>query len=402
MDNLAYDVAHDMRTADINPRSDQFSEYRTAVRELCAGFGSEYWRALDERAAYPDAFVTALTEAGWLAALIPEEYGGGGLGVTEASVILEEVNRSGANSGACHAQMYIMGALVRHGSIEQKRRYLPDIAAGTLRLQSFAVTEPTTGTDTTKTKTLAVRKGDRYVVNGQKVWISRMQHSDLMLLLARTTPLSDVARKTEGLSIFLVDLRGAEQSGMTVRPIRNMVNHETNEVFFEDFEVPAENLVGEEGQGFRYVLDGMNAERILIAAECVGDGYWFIDRARQYAKDRVVFDRPIGRNQGIQFPIARAYASVRAADLMRYEAARLFDDDKPAGAEANLAKLLAADASWEAANVCLQTFGGFGFAAEYDVERKFRETRLYQVAPVSTNLILSYIGEHVLGMPRSF
>jgi acyl-CoA dehydrogenase len=298
--------------------------------------------------------------------------------------------------------MYIMGALLRHGSDEQKRRYLPDIAAGRLRLQSFAVTEPTTGTDTTKTRTTAVRRNDRYVVNGQKVWTSRMQHSDLMLLLARTTPLPDVKKKTEGLSIFIVDLRGATEKGMTVRPIRNMVNHETNEVFFEEFEVPAENLIGEEGKGFRYILDGLNAERILIAAECIGDGYWFIDRARGYANERMVFDRPIGQNQGIQFPIARAYANVRAADLMRYEAARLFDAGRSAGAAANLAKLLAADASWEAANVCLQTFGGFGFAAEYDVERKFRETRLYQVAPISTNLILSYIGEHVLGMPRSF
>ena len=391
-----------MAVTDINPRAADFIDYRRAVRELCARYGSEYWRSLDERAAYPDAFVHALSEAGWLSVLIPEEYGGGGLGVTEASVILEEINRSGANSGACHAQMYIMGALARHGSDEQKRRYLPEIAAGRLRLQSFAVTEPTTGTDTTKTKTMAVRRGDRYVVNGQKVWISRIQHSDLMLLLARTTPLQQVTKKTEGLSMFLVDLRGAEQRGMTVRPIRNMVNHETNEVFFEDFEVPAENLVGLEGQGFRYILDGMNAERVLIAAECIGDGYWFIDRARSYAGERVVFDRPIGKNQGIQFPIARAYANVRAADLMRYEAARLFDEGQPAGAEANMAKLLAADASWEAANVCLQTHGGFGFAAEYDVERKFRETRLYQVAPISTNLILSYIGEHVLGMPRSF
>jgi len=388
--------------ADINPRSEEFQEYRRAVRELCAGFGSDYWRSLDENAAYPEAFVKALGDAGWLSVLIPEEYGGGGLGVTEASVVLEEINRSGANSGACHAQMYIMGALVRHGSTEQKHRYLPDIASGRVRLQSFAVTEPTTGTDTTKTRTMAVRRGDRYVVNGQKVWISRIQHSDLMLLLARTTPLEQVTKKTEGLSMFLVDLRGAGERGMSVRPIRNMVNHETNEVFFEDFEVPAENLVGLEGQGFRYILDGMNAERILIAAECIGDGYWFVDRARTYANERVVFDRPIGKNQGIQFPIARAYANVRAADLMRYEAARLFDAGKPAGAEANMAKLLAADASWEAANVCLQTHGGFGFAAEYDVERKFRETRLYQVAPISTNLILSYIGEHVLGMPRSF
>jgi len=388
--------------ADINPRAHEYQEYRQAVRELCGRFDSKYWQEVEERNGYPDAFVKALTDAGWLAALIPEQYGGGGLNVTEASVILEEVNRSGANSGACHAQMYIMGALLRHGSEEQKQKYLPGIASGELRLQSFAVTEPTTGTDTTKTRTTAVRKGDRYIVNGQKVWISRIQHSDLMLLLARTTPLPEVKTKTEGMSIFLVDLRGADQKGMTVRPIRNMVNHETNEVFFEDFEVPAVNLIGQEGLGFRYILDGMNAERILIAAECIGDGFWFIDKARTYANERIVFDRPIGRNQGVQFPIARAYANVRAADLMRFDAARLFDAGKPAGAEANLAKLLAADASWEAANACLQTFGGFGFAAEYDVERKFRETRLYQIAPISTNLILSYIGEHVLGMPRSF
>jgi acyl-CoA dehydrogenase len=387
---------------DINPRSSEFEEYRRAIRELCSRFHSQYWQKAEEQAAYPEEFVKALTEAGWLAALIPAEYNGGGLGVTEASVILEEVNRSGANSGACHAQMYIMGTLLRHGSEEQKRRYLPKIASGELRLQSFAVTEPTTGTDTTKIQTFAARKGDRYVVNGQKVWISRVQHSDLMLLLARTTPLPEVTRKADGLSVFLVDLRDASQKGMTLRPIRNMVNHETNEVFFDSFEVPAENLIGEEGKGFRYILDGMNAERILIAAECIGDGFWFIEKARKYAGERTVFDRPIGQNQGIQFPIARAYANVRAADLMRYEAARLFDAGEPCGSEANIAKLLAADASWEAANVCLQTHGGFGFAAEYDVERKFRETRLYQVAPVSTNLILSYIGEHVLGMPRSF
>jgi acyl-CoA dehydrogenase len=387
---------------DINPKSDEYAEYRQAVRELCGRFDNKYWQQVEEEAAYPEAFVKALTDAGWLAALIPEQYGGGGLSITEASVILEEINRSGANSGACHAQMYIMGALLRHGSEEQKTRYLPGIASGELRLQSFAVTEPTTGTDTTKTRTFAQRNGNRYVVNGQKVWISRIQHSDLMLLLARTTPLPEVKKKTEGMSIFLVDLRGAEQKGMTIRPIRNMVNHETNEVWFENFEVPAENLIGQEGMGFRYILDGMNAERILIAAECIGDGYWFVDKARGYANDRVVFDRPIGKNQGVQFPIARAYANVRAADLMRYEAAKLFDAGKPAGAEANMAKLLAADASWESANVCLQTLGGFGFAAEYDVERKFRETRLYQVAPISTNLILSFIGEHVLGMPRSF
>ena len=384
------------------PRLDPFQEYRQAVRELCAQFNSKYWQDLEQQAAYPEMFVKALTDAGWLAALIPEQYGGGGLGVSEAAVILEEINRSGANSGACHAQMYIMGTLLRHASEAQKRKYLPAIASGELRLQSFAVTEPTTGTDTTKTATFAARTGDRYIVNGQKIWISRIQHSDLMLLLARTTPLPQVKRKTEGLSVFLVDLRNGNQQGLTVRPIRNMVNHETNELFFEDFEIPAENLIGEEGNGFRYLLDGMNAERILIAAECIGDGYWFVDKARQYANERIVFDRPIGKNQGVQFPIASAYVQVRAADLMRYEAARLFDERVPCGAESNMAKLLAADASWNAANVCLQTHGGFGFAAEYDVERKFRETRLYQVAPVSTNLILAYIGEHVLGMPRSF
>jgi acyl-CoA dehydrogenase len=387
---------------EINPRFNQYTEFRQSVRELCSQFDSHYWQKIEEESAYPEEFVKALTEASWLAALIPEEYGGAGLGITEASVILEEINRAGANSGACHAQMYIMGTLLRHGSEEQKSAYLSKIASGELRLQSFAVTEPTTGTDTTKTRTFAAKKGDRYVVNGQKVWISRMQHSDLMLLLARTTPLEEVRKKTEGLSVFLVDLRDADKRGVTVRPIRNMVNHETNEVFFEDFEIPAESLIGEEGKGFRYLLDGMNAERILIAAECVGDGYWFIDKARNYSNERIVFDRPIGQNQGIQFPIARAYANVRAADLMRYEAAQLFDSGQACGAEANIAKLLAADASWEAANVCLQTHGGFGFASEYDVERKFRETRLYQVAPVSTNLILSYIGEHVLGMPRSF
>lgn len=381
---------------------DQFQEYRRAIRELCAQFNSKYWQEIEERAAYPEVFVKALSDAGWLAALIPEQYGGGGLGVSEAAVILEEINRSGANSGACHAQMYIMGTLLRHASEAQKDKYLPAIASGELRLQSFAVTEPTAGTDTTKTATFAARKGDRYVVNGQKIWISRIQHSDLMLLLARTTPLPQVKKKTEGLSVFLVDLRNGNQQGLTVRPIRNMVNHETNELFFADFEIPAENLVGEEGNGFRYLLDGMNAERILIAAECIGDGYWFIDKARHYANDRIVFDRPIGKNQGVQFPIASAYVQVRAADLMRYEAARLFDEGVACGAESNMAKLLAADASWNAANVCLQTHGGFGFAAEYDVERKFRETRLYQVAPVSTNLILAYIGEHVLGLPRSF
>ena len=384
----------------LGPQTHQ--DLRDAVRALCNQFDSAYWQKVDEERAYPEAFVDALTQAGWMSALIPEEYGGSGLSLTEATVIMEEITRSGGNAGCCHGQMYNMNTLLRNGSAEQKKKYLPRIAAGELRLQSMGVTEPTTGTDTTRLKTTAVKRGDRYLVNGQKVWISRIQHSDLMLLLARTTPLPEVKAKTEGLSLFLVDLRGAERRGMTIHPIRNMVNHETNEVFFEDFEVPADNLVGQEGRGFRYILDGMNAERILIAAECIGDGYWFIDRARHYANERVVFDRPIGQNQGIQFPIARAYSNVRAADLMRYEAARLFDAGSSAGSEANMAKLLAADASWEAANACLQTFGGFGFAAEYDVERKFRETRLYQVAPISTNLILSYIGQHVLGMPRSF
>jgi len=387
---------------EINPRDREHIQIRMALRDLCGSFSSEYWHKVEAESGYPEEFVDALTEAGWLSALIPEEYGGGGASLTEASVIMEEINRSGANSGACQAQMYIMGALLRHGSEEQKKKYLPKIAAGELRLQSFAVTEPNTGTDTTKTKTFAKKIGDRYVVNGQKVFISRVPHSDLMLLLARTTPLAEVKKKTEGLSIFLVELMDHEKRGMIERPIKNMVNHETSELFFDDFEVPAENLVGEEGKGFRYILDGMNAERILIAAECVGDGYWFIDKARRYAGERIVFDRPIGQNQGIQFPIAQAYANVRAADLMRYEAARLFDEGKPCGAEANMAKLLAADASWEAANVCLQTHGGYGFAVEYDVERKFRETKLYQVAPISTNLILSYLGQHVLGMPRSF
>ena len=388
--------------SDINPRARDYREIRQGVRDVCAPFGSVYWQKIERASGYPEEFVQALTRAGWLAALIPEEFGGGGLTVTEASVILEEINRAGANSGACHAQMYVMGTVLRHGSPAQKQRFLPEIAAGRLRLQSFAVTEPTTGTDTTKTKTFAERRGDRYVVNGQKVWISRVQHSDLMLLLARTTPVDKVARRTDGLSVFLVELKDGGGKGLTVRPIENMVNHETNELFFENFEVPAENLIGEEGRGFKYILDGMNAERILIAAECVGDGYWFIDKARTYATERIVFDRPIGQNQGVQFPIARAYANVRAADLMRYEGARLFDAGEPCGAEANLAKLLAADASWEAANACLQTHGGFGFATEYDIERKFRETRLYQVAPISTNLILSFVGEHVLGMPRSF
>jgi len=387
---------------EINPFAERYADIRQAVRDVCRTFDSLYWQNVEKTAGYPEAFVQALTQAGWLAALIPEEFGGGGVSLLEASVILEEINRSGANSGACHAQMYTMGSLLRHGSHEQKRRYLPQIAAGDLSLQSFAVTEPTTGTDTTKTKTFAEKRGDHYVVNGQKVWISRVQHSDLMILLARTTPLADVQKKTAGLSLFLVDVRASLGKGLSVQPIRNMVNHETNEVFFDNLEVPVENLIGEEGKGFSYVLDGMNAERILIAAECIGDGYWFIDKARRYANERIVFDRPIGQNQGIQFPLAQTYANIRAADLMRYEAARLFDAHQPCGAEANMAKLLAADASWQAANVCLQTHGGYGFAVEYDIERKFRETRLYQVAPISTNLILSYLGEHVLGMPRSF
>jgi acyl-CoA dehydrogenase len=387
---------------DINPRARLHADIRQAVRELCRTFDSAYWQALEASSAYPEAFVRALTAAGWLSVLIPEEYGGAGGSLTVASIVLEEINRSGANSGACHAQLYTMGTLLRHGSSEQKARYLPQIAAGELRLQSFAVTEPMTGTDTARTRTFAEKRGDRYIVNGQKVWISRVQHSDLMLLFARTTPLAQVNRKTEGLSVFLVDLRGSGAAGLTVRPIPNMVNHETNELFFDNFEVPAENLIGQEGMGFKYILDGMNAERILIAAECIGDGFWFIDKARRYARERIVFDRPIGQNQGVQFPIAQAYAAIRAADLMRYEAAQLFDAGEPCGAEANLAKLLAADASWQAANVCLQTHGGYGFAVEYDVERKFRETRLYQVAPISTNLILSYVGEHVLGLPRSF
>ncbi|MFM7670262.1 MAG: acyl-CoA dehydrogenase family protein [Betaproteobacteria bacterium] len=375
---------------------------REAIRDLCADFPATYFCEIDERRAYPEAFVDALTKAGWLAALIPQEYGGSGLSLLEASVIMEEINRSGGNSAACHGQMYNMGTLLRHGSAEQKASYLPKIASGELRLQSMGVTEPTTGTDTTRIKTTAVRKGDRYIVNGQKVWISRVQHSDLMILLARTTPLAEVTKKSEGMSIFIVDLRDAVGNGLDVRPIRNMVNHETNELFFENLEIPAENLIGEQGKGFKYILDGLNAERALIAAECIGDGYWFIDKVTRYAKERIVFGRPIGQNQGVQFPIAKAYVNVEAASLMRYKACELFDAGKPCGAEANMAKMLAADASWEAANACLQFHGGFGFAADYDVERKFRETRLYQVAPISTNLILSYIAEHILDLPRSF
>ena len=384
------------------PKPDQYQDMREALRDLCKSFDSAYWQKIDHERGYPEAFVKAMTDAGWLAALIPEEYGGSGLGLAEASVIMEEINFSGGNSGSCHGQMYNMGTLLRHGSDIQKQMYLPKIATGELRLQSMAVTEPTTGTDTTKLKTTAVKKGDKYIVNGQKVWISRIQHSDLMILLARTTPLSEVKRKSEGMSIFIVNLKDAIGKGMEVRPIANMVNHETNEVFFDNLEIPAENLIGEEGQGFKYILDGLNAERVLIAAECIGDAYWFIDRARRYANDRVVFDRPIGKNQGIQFPIADSYIETEAANLMCFKACELFDSHQPCGPEANMAKYLAAKASWEAANVCLQTHGGFGFANVYDVERKFRETRLYQVAPISTNLIYSYVAEHILGLPRSF
>ncbi|CAO3377383.1 acyl-CoA dehydrogenase family protein [Azospirillum argentinense] len=379
-----------------------FDEIRDAVRALCAEFPSEYHRRIDEERGYPEEFVDALTKAGWMAALIPEEYGGSGLGLTEASVIMEEINRSGGNSGACHGQMYNMNTLIRHGSEEQRRRYLPKIAAGELRLQSMGVTEPTTGTDTTRIKTRAEKKGDRYVINGQKVWISRVQHSDLMILLARTTPLDQVRKKSEGMSIFIVDIKEAMEKGMTVRPIRNMVNHETNELFFDNLEIPAENLIGEEGQGFKYILTGLNAERVLIAAECIGDGYWFVDKVCDYTRDRQVFGRPIAQNQGVQFPIAESFIEVEAANLMRFEACRLYDAGEPCGAQANMAKYLAAKASWEAANACLQFHGGFGFASEYDVERKFRETRLYQVAPVSTNLILAYVAEHVLDLPKSY
>lgn len=377
-------------------------EIRQAVRALCAQFPDAYFREVDARRAYPEEFVAALTCAGWLAALIPQEYGGSGLGMTEASVIMEEINRSGGNAGACHGQMYNMGTLLRHGSAEQKRRYLPAIARGELRLQSMGVTEPAAGTDTTAIRTTATRKGDRYLVRGQKVWISRVQHSDLMILLARTAPAGQSAKKSEGLSIFIIDLREAIGHGLTVRPIANMVNHETNELFFEDLEIPAENLIGEEGRGFRYILDGLNAERAIIAAECIGDGYWFIERIVKYAGERVVFGRPIGQNQGVQFPIAEAYIELEAANLMRFRACELFDSGAPCGAEANMAKYLAAKASWQAGEACLQLHGGYGFAAEYDIERKFRETRLYQVAPISTNLILAYMAEHVLGLPRSF
>jgi acyl-CoA dehydrogenase len=382
--------------------TDEHQHIREAVRDLCTSFPAEYHRKIDEERGYPEAFVDALTKAGWLAAMIPEEYGGSGLGLTEASVVMEEINHSGGNSGACHGQMYNMGTLLRHGSGEQKRTYLPKIASGELRLQSMGVTEPTTGTDTTKIRTTAVKRGDRYVVNGQKVWISRVQHSDLMILLARTTPLPEVKKKSEGMSIFIVDLHQSIGNGLTVKPIANMVNHETNELFLENLEIPAENLIGEEGKGFKYILDGLNAERTLIAAECIGDGYWFIDKVVPYVKERVVFGRPIGQNQAVQFPIAESYIEIEAANLMRFEACRRFDAHQHCGAQANMAKHLAAKASWEAANACLQFHGGFGFANEYDVERKFRETRLYQVAPISTNLILSYVAEHILGLPRSF
>ncbi|HXS51098.1 MAG TPA: acyl-CoA dehydrogenase family protein [Usitatibacter sp.] len=381
---------------------DPYAQIREGVRDLCAQFPAEYFRDVDARRAYPESFVDSLTRAGWLAALIPAEYGGSGLGVTEASVIMEEINRCGGNAGACHGQMYNMGTLLRHGSPEQKARYLPAIARGELRLQSMAVTEPAAGTDTTAIRTTAARRGERYVVNGQKVWTSRVQHSDLMILLARTTPAAEVRKRSEGLSIFLVDLREAIGHGLTARPIANMVNHETNELFIDNLEVPAQNLIGEEGRGFRYILDGLNAERAIIAAECIGDGYWFIDKVTRYASEREVFGRPIGKNQGVQFPIAEAHIELEAANLMRFEACRRFDAGEPCGAQANMAKYLAAKASWEAANACLQFHGGFGFAADYDVERKFRETRLYQVAPISTNLILSYVAEHVLGLPRSF
>jgi len=382
-------------------REAQQAAIRSAVREICKGFPDAYWRETDRRGEYPEEFVRALTEAGWLAALIPEEYGGAGLSIGDASIILEEINRSGGNSAACHAQMYIMGTLLKHGSQAQKRAYLPKIASGELRLQAFGVTEPNAGSETTRIETTAVRRGDRYLVNGQKIWISRVAQSDLMLLLARTTPYDELADKTRGLSAFLVDIRAAGDR-LTVRPIETMINHATNELFFDDLEIPAENLIGEEGMGFRYIIDGWNAERILIAAEAIGDGRWFIDRAVSYASQRVVFGKPIGANQGVQFPIARAYANIEAADLVRQKAAALFDAGQKCGAEANMAKLLASEAAWEAANACMTVHGGYGLAAEYDVERKFREARLFIVAPINNNLVLAYLGQHVLGMPRSY
>ena len=380
-----------------------YADIRDAVGKLCTQFPGDYWRKLDREMAYPSAFVDALTQAGYLSVLIPEEYGGSGLKLSAAAAILEEIQRAGCNGGGCHAQMYTMGTLLRHGSDAQKQRWLPKIASGELRLQAFGVTEPTSGTDTSSLKTFAKRDGnDAYVVNGQKIWTSRAEHSDLMLLLARTTPKEESAKRTDGLSVFLVDMKQARGNGLDIRPIRTMMNHATTEVFFTDMRVPAENLIGEEGKGFRYILSGMNAERILIAAECIGDAKWFIAKASHYAKERVVFGRPIGQNQGVQFPIAKAYAAMRAAELMVKEAARKYEAGLECGAEANMAKMLAADASWDAANACVQTHGGFGFAEEYDVERKFRETRLYQVAPISTNLILSHLAEHVLGLPRSY
>ena len=388
------------------PASERHPELREGLRAACAPFGSAYWQRIDEARGYPEEFVEMLTLGGWLSAMIPQEFGGSGLGLSEASVIMEEINRSGGNAGSCHGQMYNMGTVLRHGSKEQKARWLPRVASGELRLQSMAVTEPAAGTDTSQIRTTAVRRkgvgGDCYVISGQKVWTSRVQHSDGMIVLARTTPLAQVKRKTEGMSLFLVQVQSALAEGMTVKPIRNMVNHETNEVFFDNLAVPVEQMIGEEGKGFQYILDGLNAERSLIAAECIGDAYWFIEKARRYATDRVVFNRPIGQNQGVQFPIAQAYIETEAANLMRFTACDLFDAHQPCGAEANMAKYLAAKASWEAAEMCLQTHGGFGFAAEYDVERKFRETRLYQVAPISTNLVYSYVAEHVLGLPRSF
>ena len=387
---------------DLLNQTEDFSDIRDAVRSLCQGYPGEYWREKDRKREYPTEFVQALTDSGFLAVLIPEIYGGSELGIQEAAAILEEIHKSGCNGAACHAQMYIMGTLLLHGSEEQKKKYLPGIASGELRLQAFGVTEPGSGTDTTSIRTFAKREGAEYVVNGQKVWTSRAEHSDLMLLLARTTPKDEVTKRTDGLSVFLVDLRKSLNHGVTIRPISTMINHATTEVFIDDLRIPAEQRIGEEGKGFRYILDGMNAERILIGAECIGDSRWFIQKASEYAKDRKVFQRPIGQNQGIQFPIAKAYAQSEAADLMVRKAASLFDSGKPCGKEANMAKLLAADASWEAADVCLQTHGGFGFAEEYDIERKFRETRLYRIAPVSTNLILSYLAEHVLGLPRSF
>ena len=387
---------------DINSHESTISEIKLAVEKLCQEYPGEYWRELDREQKYPTEFVKALTESGFLSVLIPEQFGGSGLGILAASTILEEIHSQGCNAAACHAQMYTMGTVLRHGSDQQKKKYLPKIADGSLRLQAFGVTEPTSGTDTTSLRTTAVKEGSEYIINGQKIWTSRAEHSDLMLLLARTTPLNQVAKKTDGLSVFLLDMQEAKKNGLSIKPIKTMMNHATTEVFFDNLKIPEDNLVGDEGKGFRYILSGMNAERILIAAECIGDAKWFIRKSTNYANERHVFGRPVGQNQGIQFPIARAYAQMRAAELMVYHAAKLYDEGKSIGEEANTAKLLAADASWAAAEACVQTHGGFGFAEEYDVERKFREARLYQVAPISTNLILSYLAEHVLGMPRSY